>query len=780
MKIKNSQASFVTMALLLLLCHITKAQPSQNQPSTHSSVEAARISKLVGLARVWGTVKYFHPYLAYRDVDWDKALVETIPRVNAAKTPQEYSAAINHLLEFLNDKNSYASIATETKAKAQSAATGGKEFLRLENGVVFIDAVLAAQTRQWNQSTYYQIIQKNMPLLARAKSIVIDGRGGGERSELSDYYFNDFLRQNLPQILDVDVPLGVYRYRMHNGYAPQTGSTSGGFSSAVVTTAPETLNGQNKNQMLPMVFLIDEQSPVSTPMLSGLQTANKAFIVQEGESSLETGVKTFEVKLPDNVSVKMRTAELVNPDGTIGFQPDEIVQPKAGEDKAMQEALKVVGGERPNSTRKQSVLANAAQTAQKDKRYPEMTFPAAEYRLLALCRFWNVIKYFYPYKHLLDKPWDDVLSRYIPKFEANQDAADYQLTVREMVAEIQDTHANVSGIQASYERLGGFFPPLSAVFIENQTVVDYVFDEVKNVKVGDAILAVNGEPIEKVRERYIRYFSASTPQALMRDLHPYLLRGQENSRMKLTLRGVDGSIREVEVALTLSGWDKRWEEVDKKEKQKALPVFTVLPSGFGYVDLDRLQGGDVDKMLETIKHTPAVIFDMRGYPRGTSWEIPRHLTDKKNVISGLFSRPIVEAINLGNNDLTNGTNYTFTSSLPEPKGDVYRGRVVMLIDEKAQSLAEYTCEMFAVATNVTFIGTPTAGANGDVTNMVLPGNLIVYFTGHEILLADGKQLQRVGIQPTVRVAPTIRGRLIENRDEILEAAIKFLRKNVNK
>ncbi len=65
-----------------------------------------------------------------------------------------------------------------------------------------------------------------------------------------------------------------------------------------------------------------------------------------------------------------------------------------------------------------------------------MTFPNAEYRLLALFRFWNVINYFFPYKRLIDEPWDDVLPRYISKFEANKDAADYQLAVREMVAEI--------------------------------------------------------------------------------------------------------------------------------------------------------------------------------------------------------------------------------------------------------------------------------------------------------------------------------------------------------
>jgi C-terminal processing protease CtpA/Prc len=59
--------------------------------------------------------------------------------------------------------------------------------------------------------------------------------------------------------------------------------------------------------------------------------------------------------------------------------------------------------------------------------------------------------------------------------------------------------------------------------------------------------------------------------------------------------------------------------------------------------------------------------------------------------------------------------------------------------------------------------------------MVLPGNLQVSFSGHDVRHADGRQLQRVGIQPTIKVTPTIRG-LIAGRDEILDEAIRFLQK----
>ena len=207
-------------------------------------------------------------------------------------------------------------------------------------------------------------------------------------------------------------------------------------------------------------------------------------------------------------------------------------------------------------------------------------------------------------------------------------------------------------------------------------------------------------------------------------------------------------------------------------------MFTVLPSGFGYVDLPRLTIAEVDKMFETIKSAPAVIFDMRGYPQGTAWAIAPRLTEKKNVAAAAFSRLIWSEKYLHDPNFI--ANFTFVQKLPEPKGDIYLGKVVMLIDEKAISQSEHTAMFFEVATDVTFIGTPTAGANGDVTNLVLPGNLTVHFSGHDVRHADGRQLQRLGIQPHIKVAPTILGLLIENRDEILEAAIKFLQTSVKK
>ena len=65
--------------------------------------DSTRTERLVRLGKLWATVKYFHPFLAYRNVDWDDAVLEAIPTVMAASTKPQYETALRSLLETLDD-----------------------------------------------------------------------------------------------------------------------------------------------------------------------------------------------------------------------------------------------------------------------------------------------------------------------------------------------------------------------------------------------------------------------------------------------------------------------------------------------------------------------------------------------------------------------------------------------------------------------------------------------------------------------------------------------------
>ena len=191
------------LSLVVVLSVLCASASGQNQ-------DDARVARLAGLAKVWGTVKYFHPYLASREIDWDKALIETIQKVNASKTPQEYQAALNQMLGVLNDKSTRAEIVAGAKPAAPAPTTSAKP-VRMENGILIIDATQIAQTVAADMSAlngFVADINKSFPT---AKGVIIDARATKKATEIEAYHFDNFIRQTLPTMLDKTVVLGTTR-----------------------------------------------------------------------------------------------------------------------------------------------------------------------------------------------------------------------------------------------------------------------------------------------------------------------------------------------------------------------------------------------------------------------------------------------------------------------------------------------------------------------------------------------------------------------------------------
>jgi len=56
-------------------------------------------SRLAGLAKVWGFLKYHHPEVNKGDIDWDAELLAIIPDIKAADSFYGYNAAIDRLID---------------------------------------------------------------------------------------------------------------------------------------------------------------------------------------------------------------------------------------------------------------------------------------------------------------------------------------------------------------------------------------------------------------------------------------------------------------------------------------------------------------------------------------------------------------------------------------------------------------------------------------------------------------------------------------------------------
>lgn len=762
-------SSRLGLALVLSLLAVSNADAlpvlQDSVPSDRPSRDgdSLRIARIAAAGRLWGRIRFFHPYLATRAIDWDRALVEAMPGIGAARTRQDYAAAIGRMLASLGDG------ATRVVGDAGAIAELPIDRpLRIDDGVIVISFAAIAHAEATGALPFRFLADSVGALMGSARGVVLDIRGGGwDPTTMPEYYFAEELSNVVPRLVDAALQTTTWRYRMHNGFAPQSGTSSGGYYSGLVTLTPSLITPHSEGRTIPIAFVVDRATPVGFEIASGLRAAGRAIIVGEVDGSESIGALSHMITLADSVVVSMRTAELIGPDGSVGFMIDTTVR-RTTDDAALATARRLVA-----RTPKVAVTTPVATLirADVDSAYASMSFPSVEYRLLALFRFWNVIEYFYPYRDLADEPWSVMLERYIPLFESNTSAAEYERTVRELVAEIDDSHGFVRNAAGPSTRRPRSWPPLAFRDVRGEWMVSHVLDSSVGVNVGDVVLRVDRVPVDTLLASTARIVAASTPQALRRSLRHEIGRGDPDSVVTLELRSLDGRTRIVPLVRSVPGADPRW--MTTEPTVRTTPVFGVLPSGFGYADLERLEVNQIDSLFTSVRATHGTILDMRGYPRRTGWQLATYLP-RRDSINAIFSRPFVEAITLSVRDIGMQPSYTFTQPLSPTIDSPYTGRVVILINEFAQSQSEHLCLALESAHDVTFIGTPTAGANGDLTNVLLPGGLIASFSGHNVRHADGRRLQRLGIQPDVRVEPTVRG-LAEGRDEALEAAIEFLR-----
>ncbi|MGH8896687.1 MAG: S41 family peptidase [Egibacteraceae bacterium] len=700
--------------------------------------------RLAGLCRLWGAVKFFHPYMSCKDIDWDRALVEAIPLVREASSAVEYREALEHLLSFLGDPMTAVASADESPIQDPCPEAGEPVEPRLrwaDDGVGifvardFASMVVGAELTQSVAACFTE--------LERAGAIVLDLRGAG-------YHLWWALDDRFGALTHDDVRLPARRSRVYSGYPSEAGGYTG-YTCGFHVADAEVLEGRGGPLAdKPLTFVLDHAS-CTGPAL-GMAAAGRARLVFTGDPRRADGTCDT-VELTDGLRAFVRTSELVMADGSVGLVPDAVV---AEDGDAAAAALDVLAGRLAAPAREGAVLLPVPR---RRDAYEDAPFPPLEQRLLALFKYWTVIDLFFPYIQHLDRPWDEVLLETIPRMEAATDETAYVLALAACNAQIRDTHGFLDA--PAFQRFVGTHTPSVLVrLVEDRSVIVHVTEPVEGLDVGDVLLSVDGEQAAAKRARLAPYLAASTPQALEWRLHQLLLGGPEGSEAELEILDAAGDQRHVRVTRDRQG--VRWPD-------RPQPVFGVLPEGFGYMDLARLTPAQVDEAFEAVRDTPALVIDDRCYPHGTAWAIaPRLSRHEGRFVVARFRRREPHGP-----DPHERRELVFDQVLPPPGTWRYTKPVVVLIYEESISQAEHTCLLVEAACDPTFVGTATNGANGDVTAIQLPGGVRTMFSGHDVRHADGRQLQRVGIQPHVEARPTIAG-IRAGRDEVLEAAVRFL------
>jgi len=392
--------------------------------------------------------------------------------------------------------------------------------------------------------------------------------------------------------------------------------------------------------------------------------------------------------------------------------------------------------------------------------YANLKLPDPGFQLLALYRFWNIFEYWSPYRDLTQRDWNGVLAEFIPRIALAKNAESYRQEVLALVAQARDGHANLWNALDARPPVGNCQLPVSIRFIDQVPVISGLVSADQNnsteLKVGDVITELDGVSVAKLVERWKPYYAASNDAARLLGIGRTMTRGdcgesnvtvrRENQELKLKITRVSAA------------------SVQSRVNTHDLPgpVFRLLSNDVAYLKLSSVKSADAASYVQQAAGTKGLIIDIRNYPSEFMvFALGSLLVDRQTAFARFTEGDLA----------TPGAFHWAAAESLNPEQPHYSGKVVILVDESSMSQAEYTAMAFRAVRGAIVVGSTTAGADGNVSPLGLPGDLRTMISGIGVFYPDKTPTQQVGIVPNVKVAPTIAG-IRKGQDEVLQEALR--------
>lgn len=395
-------------------------------------------------------------------------------------------------------------------------------------------------------------------------------------------------------------------------------------------------------------------------------------------------------------------------------------------------------------------------TFEREAAYAGLRPPDAGFHILALFRYWNIIEYWFPYRDLIDDDWPSVLREFLPRMVAASDWDAYRLELLALITRIHDTHAGLAGAHDVLPPRGECFWPLDVRFVEGRATVVALRDPVPGLEVGDVVTRIDGAAVDSLVAAWSPYYSASNQAVRLHNIAAALPRGPcGESTLTIERAG-----RTQDVAVSRVRFTQRPPFLHDRPGE----AFQLLSPDVAYLKLSGVKVAEIPSYIARAAGTRGLVIDIRNYPAGfVVFALGGRLVDRRTE----FAR-----FTLG--DAANPGRFTFTDPVAlSPLEPRYEGKVAILVDESSISNAEYTAMALRAGPRAVVVGSTTAGADGNVSRIPLPGGLMTLISGIGVFYPDGTPTQRVGIVPDIEARPTIEG-IRAGRDEVLEAALRHI------
>jgi hypothetical protein len=384
-------------------------------------------------------------------------------------------------------------------------------------------------------------------------------------------------------------------------------------------------------------------------------------------------------------------------------------------------------------------------------------------RVAGVITVWNVFQHFHPYLTSSGIAWDQALRPALRRALQDKSEEDYYATLSELVAKTNDGHGYIY-VTGRRREAGAL--PFRVTLAENKIVVTAA-PEGSALRRGDLIESIDGVAARDVLSNRERYVAGSPHLRRFRALNSYS-EGPLDSTARITFTRGDET-HQTELTRTREHLSFFFHPMAEFE----LPAFAELRPGILYVNVQSIDLATYESKLAELAAAKAVIFDWRleGRPTGD------RNTKRPSVHTDIISRLTAETVHASPMLVPRVTrpdraDWTYReSSWPVvPKSPRLPGRIFWINEPSVVSYGETCMAMIAHHRLATLVGAPTAGTNGNVSFIPLPGGFRVMWTGMDVRRMDRTPFYGVGFVPDIPVTRTIAG-IQAGRDEYLDAAL---------
>jgi len=373
-------------------------------------------------------------------------------------------------------------------------------------------------------------------------------------------------------------------------------------------------------------------------------------------------------------------------------------------------------------------------------------------RLAIVALFWNVPQHFYPYFDVVNVDWGKALQDALTSAATDQDEVQFFKTLRRLAASLSDGHAQVMTIDQPRYRL-----PLTWDLLGGDLVIVRVDNDALTIKPGDIILGVDGKLVKDAISGIVPLIPASTPQNLKSVALTEIAAGPKDSLVTLDVLPRSGKPYSVTLA--------RRQRLHPFWLETRPDKISEIRSGILYVDLQRCSPEEFEAALPILAAARGIIFDVRGYPFSVD-AILSHLIEAP-ITGPQFLVPVITQPD------RQGLGFVSSPRAIVPREPHFRAKSVFLMNGRAMSRSE-TLLTFVEDNHLgPTVGSPTAGTNGNIVWIGLPGRYRVGMTAMKTLRKDGSRFHGLGLKPTVPVERTKEG-IAENHDEILNRGLEVV------